>query len=47
METLFIKRSPDNTIHNAPLEARIGHGLTSTKWKGLNLFDIAYFTSVV
>ena len=37
---LFIRTNPDKTIHKAPLEAKIGHGLMSTRWKGLNLFII-------
>jgi hypothetical protein len=40
LDTLFIMIRPERTIHKAPLEARRGQGLTSTKWKGLNLFII-------
>ena len=43
---LFIRTNPEKTIAKALLEAKIGHGLTSTRWKGLNLFIILYFTSV-
>lgn len=40
MDTLFIITNPESTIQRALFEANKGHGLTSTKWKGLNLFVI-------
>jgi hypothetical protein len=38
--TLFISNNPEITKHKAPLDANKGHGLWSTKWKGLNFFII-------
>jgi hypothetical protein len=46
MFDLFIRIRPDSTIVRAPLDVRIGQGLCSTKWNGLNLFFI-YLISVV
>ena len=40
IETLFIITKPDKTKQKAPFEAKIGQGLMSTRWKGLNLFII-------
>lgn len=34
--TLFMIIIPDKTTVNDLLEAKIGQGLTSTRWKGLN-----------
>ena len=45
--TLFIKISPAITSDMAPLEAIIGQGLCSTRWKGLNFIIILFdFCSV-
>jgi len=40
IDTLFIRINPERTRHRVPFDARIGHGLISTKWNGLNLFVI-------
>lgn len=40
---LLIKINPEKTNARALLEARIGQGLTSTKWKGLNLVIILFY----
>ena len=37
---LFIIMIIVNIIDSIPVEARIGHGLCSTRWNGLNLFMI-------
>lgn len=38
--TLFTRRRPDSTRAKAPFEAKIGQGLTSTRWNGLNFLII-------
>lgn len=43
---LFIKITPEARRLSALFEAKIGQGLTSTRWKGLN-FVIIYLISVV
>jgi hypothetical protein len=37
---LLIITKPEKTILKVPIDARTGHGLTSTKWNGLSLFII-------
>lgn len=41
--TLFINKIKDIISDMALSEARIGHGLTFTRWKGLNFFIIILF----
>lgn len=40
---LFIDRIRDITSDIALIEARMGHGLTFTRWNGLNFFIIILF----
>lgn len=40
LRLLFIKIKPEARSLKALLDAKIGQGLTSTRWKGLNLFGI-------
>lgn len=44
--TVLTINNPDSTRARAPLEAKRGHGLISTKWKGLYFFIIFYFCDV-
>jgi hypothetical protein len=36
----LIQASPLSTKHSPAFDARMGHGLCSTRWKGLNFFNI-------
>ncbi len=38
----LIQAKPLRTRHKPAFEARIGQGLCSTRWKGLNLFIILF-----
>jgi len=42
MSFLFIIISVERTIAMIPFEARIGQGLLSTRWNGLNFIDILF-----
>jgi hypothetical protein len=37
---LFIQESPLKTSERAPIDAKMGHGLISTRWNGLNFVVI-------